>query len=70
MQEALAAVLVYGLETLNLCRIEAWTSAGNAASIRLLEKYQFRRDPQAEDSIDRSTDTMNTVIYTLESECL
>lgn len=43
-REALHAALEYGFGTLNLCRIEADVDPRNLASVKLLEKLNFKRE--------------------------
>ncbi len=50
MGEALAAVLAYGFERLDLHRVEATCLADNAGSIRVLEKTGFRREGTAREA--------------------
>jgi ribosomal-protein-alanine N-acetyltransferase len=52
MSEAAGTVLDYGFQQLDLRRIEAYTHHDNIPSIRLLEKFGFRPDPDQKDSED------------------
>jgi ribosomal-protein-alanine N-acetyltransferase len=45
MHEALAAILKYGWNTMQLQTVDAYTRYNNVPSIRLLEKTQFQQDP-------------------------
>ena len=54
MQEALPAVIDFAFDTLHYKKVEAWPSADNLRSIRLLEKQNFNRDREAEAAIDWS----------------
>lgn len=65
MQEALSKVLVYVFENLKFKTIEAWLTADNLRSIRLLEKNNFRRDFDAENKIDK-IENSNLLIYSLK----
>lgn len=58
MQEALLAVLQYGFQTMQLERVEAYLQAGNAASVRLLERnqFQFVRNAGAEEKFEAEKD--------------
>ncbi len=44
MAEALAAILRYGYDTMGFNRVEAFVNAGNARSVRILERHGFRLD--------------------------
>lgn len=44
MTEAIKAILDYGFTKMNLNRIEALVGIENAPSIRLMEKYNFKRE--------------------------
>lgn len=50
MHEALEAVIVFGFEKLELCRIEADTYQNNTRSIALLERLGFQLDQTMVDS--------------------
>lgn len=63
MQEAFSEVIAYGFNILQLQRIEAWTTRENKRSIRILEKNQFRRDPDAERNIDWTKEAPGTQIF-------
>jgi ribosomal-protein-alanine N-acetyltransferase len=67
MQEALSRVLDFGFSTLKLHIIEAWLVAENLKSIKLLEKYHFKRDFDAEKKNLSAEDNKSSVIYTLTS---
>lgn len=54
MQEALPVVIDFAFHALHYQKVEAWPSADNLRSIRLLEKYHFTRDLAAESGIDWS----------------
>lgn len=49
MSEALQVVLCFGFNTLQLTSIEAYTKKTNINSIRLLEKFDFKFDPNRKD---------------------
>ncbi len=57
MQEAAGKVIDYGVQTIGLKRIEAITHNDNQSSIRLLEKFDFRKS----DDHDQG----NTIVYIL-----
>ena len=62
--EAFSAVVNFGFSVMKLQSIEAYTHKENQSSIKLLEKFNFKRDPEAEAKIDRTVDP-NNVIYSL-----
>jgi [ribosomal protein S5]-alanine N-acetyltransferase len=65
MQESIAKVIEFVFSVLDLKTIEAWTHPGNLASLKLLQKNNFKRDMQAEDHIREKDKSMNMLIYTL-----
>ena len=44
MTEAVSAILEYGFTTMNLERVEAYTSPSNEPSIKLLKKFNFTQE--------------------------
>jgi [ribosomal protein S5]-alanine N-acetyltransferase len=68
MQEAFLKVVEFGFQTLQLDRIEAWTTMQNENSIKILERNNFRRSPELESKIDRVIEGPNTIIYTLSRQ--
>lgn len=65
MQEAFSKVIEFGLETLQLNTIEAWTVLPNKSSIKILERNGFKRDIQQESKIDRTVEGPDMIIYSL-----
>jgi [ribosomal protein S5]-alanine N-acetyltransferase len=65
MQEALQKVIDFGFTTLQLTTIEAWTTARNTASIKMLERNGFKKDYEAENKIDRAIEGIDRIIFTL-----
>ena len=63
-QEALLEVINFGFDVMKLQTIEAYTHKENLSSIKLLEKFNFKRDQDAESKIDRAVDP-NNVVYSL-----
>jgi ribosomal-protein-alanine N-acetyltransferase len=63
-QEALSEVINFGFDVMKLQTIEAYTHKDNLSSTKLLEKFNFTRDPKAEAKIDRAVDPKN-VVYSL-----
>jgi ribosomal-protein-alanine N-acetyltransferase len=70
MQEAIVNVIDFGLQQLQLAKIEAWTVNGNIQSIKILERNGFKRDIDAEKKIDRSIEGDNAVIFSLHSNAV
>ena len=64
VQEALSEVINFGFDVMKLQTIEAYTHKENLQSTKLLEKFNFTRDLEAEAKIDRTVDP-NNVVYTL-----
>ncbi len=64
-QEALWAVIKFGFDVMEINTIEAYTHKENTASIKLLERYNFKRDLHAESKIDFTVDNPNTFVYSL-----
>ena len=44
MTEAINAIIDYGFNKLNLNRIEALVGIGNVPSLRLMERYNFKKE--------------------------
>jgi ribosomal-protein-alanine N-acetyltransferase len=65
MSEAVAAVITYGFETLNLHRIEADVNPDNIASIKLLEKLNFQREAYFRENFFFNGKFLDSVIYGL-----
>ena len=68
MQEAFLKVIEFGFDTLQLKKIEAWTVTQNDGSIKILERNHFKRDHEAESTIDRNTEGPDLIIYSLSKE--
>lgn len=62
MREALGAVLDFGINELKLTRIDAYTQRNNTASIRLLEKANFRLNRNKTDE-----DNSENIIFEIHS---
>lgn len=67
IQEAVRAALRYGFEIMNLQTIEAFTWPVNKASLRVLEKFHFTRDHEAEKRADENDGRGDNVIYSLSA---
>ena len=48
-----------------LNKIEAYTHKENSSSIKLLEKFTFVRDLDAESKVDYTVENPNTLVYSL-----
>lgn len=68
MQEALASVLTFGFENLNLSAIQAFTHPKNAASIRLLLRNRFHRLSPTATTACLDPGTEDTAIFELKRE--
>jgi ribosomal-protein-alanine N-acetyltransferase len=68
MREIVADVLQFGFDTLGLQKIEAVLHAGNIKSIRILEQYEFLRDPFAETGLSEMERRDSVVIYSLSKK--
>jgi RimJ/RimL family protein N-acetyltransferase len=65
MQEAMTKVLDYGFNKLNLHSVEANVNPGNAASIRLLEKNNFKREAYFKESWFYNGRFIDSAVYSL-----
>lgn len=65
IQEALISVIDYSFKILQLTTIEAWTTKQNLRSIKVLERSRFQRDFDAERTINKENEGINSVIYSL-----
>lgn len=63
--EALSKIIEFGFDVVQLNKIEAYTHKENMASMKLLEKFGFIRDPNEESKIDFTIENINTVVYSL-----
>lgn len=66
MSESIARIIDFGFHYANLKTIEAYTHPNNFASIKLLEKYSFKRDFNNENR--RNINITKAVIYSLHIE--
>lgn len=62
MQEVIPVVIKYGFETMKLKKIEAELHANNLKSIKLLEKFKFKKN------MDDSKGVENIVVYYLDGQ--
>ena len=65
MTEALTKVLEFGFNELELHRIEALTASWNSASIRLLERFKFKREGMMREDYLVSGTYENSECYSL-----
>lgn len=66
MQEALAKIIEYGFENLNLKKLEAYTNQQNIPSLKLLEKNNFIQEKVFWEKHSVTGEGFNTTIYSLE----
>ena len=64
MQEAISKIIEFGFENMEIQIIEAYTTADNRKSIRLLEKNGFIMKPLSENK----EELKNTILYTLPNK--
>lgn len=65
MQEAMAAVLAFGFDTMKMKVVEAITNRDNVRSRRLLERNNFTRDAQLEKERVGTEEPDDATIYTI-----
>jgi ribosomal-protein-alanine N-acetyltransferase len=65
MTEAFRAVLDYGFENMELHSVEASVNPANTASIKLLEKFNFRREAYFKESIYYDGKFLDDAVYSL-----
>lgn len=65
MQEALAAVITYGFESMGLNEIEAYTHFKNLKSTKLLERNNFIRKETVDNKAFSENEMTDNVIYVL-----
>ena len=65
MVEALHAIIDYGINNLNINRIQATVVPENTSSIKLLEKLAFRREGHMKQSVVFSNSYHDELIYAL-----
>ena len=65
MNEAISAVIDYGFNSMGLYRIEACTSPSNAASLRIIEKFGFKREGYLRQHFMRHGELEDTIIFSL-----
>ena len=68
MREALVVVLEFGFEQMELNRIEALVHPGNHASIRLLQRLNFREEGHMRDYYSRGGRFYDSLIFSLLSK--
>lgn len=65
MQETLMRIIEYGLENLNLKKINAYTNQQNIPSRKLLERNNFILEKTFEEKHSITGESLSTVIYSL-----
>lgn len=68
--EIVPAVIRYGFGQLGLCRVEAYVSTGNAASLRVLEKCGFAREGIRRADVFKNGRFENSVLLSILNESL
>jgi [ribosomal protein S5]-alanine N-acetyltransferase len=68
MQEAIAAIIDYGFDSMKLQVIEAVAQKDNQRSFHLLEKFNFTRDTEQEKKMEGKEEFKDTIIYSLHSK--
>lgn len=68
--EIVPAVIRFGFGQLGLCRIEAYVSTGNAASLRVLEKCGFAREGVRRADVFKNGRFENSVLLSTLNETL
>ncbi|MEI9912504.1 MAG: GNAT family N-acetyltransferase [Bacteroidota bacterium] len=67
MQEAIAAIIDYGFDTMKLHVIEAVAQKDNQRSLHLLQKFNFTRDTEQEKKMEGMEEYKDANIYSLRS---
>lgn len=65
MQESISRIIEYGFQEMHLRKIDAYPSADNASSVKLLEKNNFKLDMSNTDRNIHSEELKNIAIYVL-----
>jgi ribosomal-protein-alanine N-acetyltransferase len=65
MTEALAAVINYGFNNMDLHRIEAFVVPGKSASLTLLEKFKFKKEGHLKDHYFKNNKLEDSILYGL-----
>jgi ribosomal-protein-alanine N-acetyltransferase len=65
MSEALAAVINYGFNVMDLHRIEAFVAPGKSASLTLLEKFKFKKEGYLKEHYFKDNKLEDSVLYAL-----
>ena len=67
MQEATAKVIEFGFSVMQLRKIDAWINKENLSSIKLIGKFNFKRDTDLENKFIGMPELENMVIYSLSN---
>jgi len=65
MTEALAPVIDYGFNKMDLHRIEAFTAPGKSASLTLLEKHNFKKEGHLREHYFKNNKMEDSVLFAL-----
>jgi [ribosomal protein S5]-alanine N-acetyltransferase len=68
MTEAVKAIIHYGFTTMNLHRIEALVGSDNKASLRIIEKHNFKREGLLRQHYFVNGNYEDSIIYSLLKE--
>jgi len=65
MTEVLAWVLNYGFKEMNLHRVEAFVGTDNVASLKLLDKFGFKKEGHAKEHSDTNNCFEDSLLFAL-----
>lgn len=65
MSEALGAIIDYGFNTMNLNRIEAFVGPDNTPSLKLMEKFGFKKEGVLKSHYFKNNKMENSVVFGL-----
>ena len=65
MSEALRPIIEYGFNTMDLHRIEALVGPGNSASLKLLEKFKFKKEGHLREHFFKNNTMEDSLMYSL-----
>ena len=63
--EALAPIIDYGFNQMDLHRIEAFVEPSNAASLRLLEKFKFKKEGHLKEHYFKDNKLEDSLLFAL-----
>ncbi|HEY4800579.1 MAG TPA: GNAT family protein [Bacteroidia bacterium] len=65
MSEALASVIDYGFQKMNLHRIEAMVGAANIPSLKLMEKFKFKKEGHLREHYFKNNRMEDSLVFSL-----